>query len=605
MEKNASKSFKQRLQFFTRALLVFGFLLCLCWQSSLYAAPRKPKIALATESPLPAVPPQPVYSEIISPGSSGAGNETPHASLTLSPSKLISFDYTNANLSDVLKAIAYSYNLNIVVTKDITGKVSAKLKDLTLEDALNAILSVNGYGFMRKGNILYIMPKADMQPLIESVPLSFISPKEAETFLTNVIKGTGQIQANESTNSLIIKGDPTEIQNVKDIIKTVDVPPIQVLIEAKIVDIEDSDIQNIGTTINLKYNPTSGHLSTVSFSSGTSDNGGNNSTSSSTDVGTGAASTSNGDGGVFTLGGKWKNISPDVTIDALVQQHKARVLASPSISTLNGKEASITIGEKVAYRASTATTGSTTTNSTQFADIGTKLQITPMISTDGWITLKVHPEVSSLLQTTDAGPNIATREADAFVRVHDNQTIVIGGLINRSDLRDRNGVPFLKDIPVLGWLFQRHSDQITNGNLTVFITPHIVPMPPKNLPDAEKKISNIDLSSTHDQDMLSGLLTYADSLEQDKSKDYAKNLYLSEEQIKAYRMILQQFPKSGKSDYCLYRIAFIYAKEFGRCESANEALTEMKDFSPQSPYVNVTESLVNACVAINAQKSQE
>jgi type IV pilus assembly protein PilQ len=536
--------------------------------------------------------------EIISPSNQHIDSKSAQK-ISLSSTNLISLDYMNANLSDVLKAISYSYDLNIVVTKDMSGTVSAKLNDLTLEDALNAILSINNYAFMRKGNIVYVMPKSEVELVIESVPLNFLTPSEAKDFLGRATS-RGDIQANTATNSLIVKASPSEIENIKQIIKTVDVPPIQVLIEAKIVDISNSYIQKIGTTINLKYDPASGHLSQLEMFTGnppatttTTTTG----TTTSTSTRASAVSSDNGDGAIYNIGGRFNEFNPSLTIDALVNENKARVLASPSITTINGKEASITIGQKVAYISGSTSNAGGTTSSTQFADIGTKLRVTPMVSLDGWITLKVHPEVSTLLGITTAGPNIATREADAIVRVKDNQMIVIGGLINRSDLRDRNGVPFFKDIPALGWLFKRHGDQLDNGNLTVFITPHIIPMPVKATRQVNEAIHEVN--TNQEVDMLSGLLRYADSLELDKTKDDAKNLYLNEERIKAYRMILEQFPQSSKSDYCLYKIAFIYAKEFGRCDAAKETLMELKSINTQSGYIDITESLVNACMAVS------
>lgn len=498
-------------------------------------------------------------------------------SVTMSPDHLISLDYNNANLSDVLKAISYSYNVNIVATKDMSGKVSAKLNNLTLDEALNAILTINKYAFTRKGGIIHVMPKSEMELAIESIPLNFLNPKEATGFLGKVTE-RGSIQANEATNSLIVKADPSEMENIKQILKTIDMPPIQVLIEAKIVDINTNDLKNIGTNIKLVYDPATGHLSSASLLTG----GATTATAPATNAGLASIKT------------HYQNISPEIQLDALVTQNKARILAAPSIATLNGKAANITIGSKIAYIAETAVTGSTSTTSTAFADVGTKLEVTPTVSLDGWITMKIHPEVSSLLSTTSAGPNISTREADATVRVKNNQTIVIGGLINRSDLQSRDGVPYLRDIPVLGWFFKRHKDELANGSLTVFITPHIIPMP-------SERERQYELKSAKNQDveMLDGLLRYADGMELDRSADPAKNVYLNEERIKAYRMIIDQFPQSSKMDYCLYKIAFIYAKEFGRCDAARETLMELKSTNSESSYIEVVDALVNACFAVS------
>jgi type IV pilus assembly protein PilQ len=99
---------------------------------------------------------------ILTPGSDNKIHSATVEEIEALSSQMVSLDYTNVNLHDVLRAFANSYNLNIVLTKDIAGKVSAQLKDQSVDDALDAILAVNNYGFVRKGNIIYVMPKADM-----------------------------------------------------------------------------------------------------------------------------------------------------------------------------------------------------------------------------------------------------------------------------------------------------------------------------------------------------------------------------------------------------------------------------------------------------------
>lgn len=591
-------------QFIRHFLIILIFLGFITDQSVLYAdsevTHRRKHHHLAQEAPLATVDSEVSTTEggkslldstIISSASSEENTSQSAQKVTMSLDQLISIDYHNANLSDVLKAIAYSFNVNMVLTKDISGKVSANLKDLTLEDALNAILNVNNYAFMRKGNIVYIMPIADMQPLTESIPLNYLAAKDAKGLVSKSV-AKGSVEANEDTNSLIVQGTPAEIENIKEVIKIVDVPPVQVLIEVKIVDINKADEQKIDNAVSLLYSAgKTGALFTKYSPGGNSSTDRNGAVAPLDAVG--------GDQGAFSVAHRSKDLLSQFSINALITQHKARVLASPSISTLNGREASITIGEKRAYTSSSNANAAGLQSTTAFVDVGIKLKVLPIVSPDGWITMKVHPEVSTFLGAIGGTPDISTREADATVRVKDNQTIVIGGLISKSDIRDNDGIPYVKDIPFLGKLFEGHNTKNDNTELVVFITPHIIPMPDQNL-IAEHH--SIDSLYTQDVDMLLGILNYADSLEQDKSKDYAKSLYLTSEQIKAYRMVLQQFPQSGKSDYCLYKIAFLYAKEFGKCDAAKEAFMELKSTNTESPYLNVTEALVNACEVVSASK---
>ena len=210
----------------------------------------------------------------------------------------------------------------------------------------------------------------------------------------------------------------------------------------------------------------------------------------------------------------------------------------------------------------------------------------------------MSPEVSSFNGTSNGNPIVSTSTADTEVRVRDNETIVIGGLDNKIMNNTNSGTPGLMSIPILGWLFKHNTSSDTDGALTVLITPHIVSMAPRS-PDDNKTAPNASFLKGDDSALIGMLLQNAEGLEEDKTKDSLKNLFISEQQIKTYRKILTQFPQSGKTDFCLYKIALIYGKDFGNCTAAREALSEMKDFFPKSPYVKVTEVFVNACVAVD------
>jgi type IV pilus secretin PilQ/predicted competence protein len=510
------------------------------------------------------------------------------------PPKDVNLDYADASLTSVLKALAYSYDLNLVITKDITGKVSAQLKNITLDEALDAILSVNGYTYTRKDNIIYIVPGSQQEQTIESIALSYLSAKEAKQLLSKAISERGDIQVNEATNSLIIMDDVRRMEKIRALIAEIDVAPIQVLIEARVVDISATEIEKIGVVFRTAYAPGRGlfERSTMAPESMT--------------LGTNLPATEGGE--EFQFGTILKSVSMSATIDALVQKNKANILASPSIATLNGQEARIIIGERYPYTQVTNNT-SGNTQSTLWVDVGTTLRVTPQVSPDGWITMKVHPEVSSVVAALAAGPRITTREADATIRVKDNETIVIGGLVNRKDDIQKAGIPILRSIPLIGRLFRRSSSDIENAELTVFITPHIIRSPqgaplPKNDGSREVYVKLKD-EGKKDMDILAGLLAFADSLENDSTKDSANDLYTSSELLKTYKMILEEFPHSGKADYCLYKIVGIYATKFGKCSAAHEALMKLKELYQDSPYIRAADDYVNTCLDEPALKAEK
>ncbi len=387
--------------------------------------------------------------------------------------QLITLDYKDADLSTVLKSISYSYDLNLVVTKDIKGKVTVILRNVTVEEALGAILSVNGYRYKQKGNLIYVTRGYGTEQLDQmtvSIPLKYLMASEAEILLKKVISSKGDIQINEATNSLVLTDFDPNIKKVKFLLEKIDIQPIQVLIEAEIIDIQTKALKNIGATYSLTYDPKGEKGGLFERATGFDES------LVATTTMSGPSSTLSG--GQFTFAATMKGLAATTTIDALIQNNKAHLLASPSIATLSGKEARIIIGEKFPYTEKTQTTTGTT-ETTRFIDVGTTLRVTPFVSPDGWITMNVHPEVSSVSASLDAGPRITTREADATIRVKDGQTIIIGGLINKRDDRIYGGIPGLKDIPFFGKMFSKKSEDWQETELTVFITPRITLSPYK------------------------------------------------------------------------------------------------------------------------------
>jgi len=501
--------------------------------------------------------------------------------------KKIFLDYKEANLVSVLQAIAYSFNLNLVITKDVQGKVTAYLQNITIDEALNAILSVNGYRFVRKGNVIYVLRANDMETVVEPFHLSFLTASDAKQLLSKIISKQGDIQINEATNSLVIVDIPENIVKIRKILSQMDVAPIQVLIEAKIVDIQTKEYENLGTTINSNFD-TKGETGATAIGStggtGGATTGGTAGSSSNTATQNVAVAT-NLAGPSTDIPGNQINITPtfkgfslNVRIDALVQQNKAHVLASPSIATLNGKEAKIVIGEHYPYLETTQTTVGNIQTSTQFIDVGTTLRVTPMVSPDGWITMRVHPEISSVSAALAAGPRITTQEADSTIRVRDNETIIIGGLINKTDNRTKSGIPFLRNIPVLGWLFSNRSTDRESTELTVFITPHIV--------RASSFISNSPDYAKVDITTQESLFAYINAVESDidKSKPQESDLFKYNEILKTYQTIYRQYPDSPKADYCLFSIARIYNTFFHDPDAAQKAIKELLRKYPHSPY---------------------
>ena len=263
------------------------------------------------------------------------------------------------------------------------------------------------------------------------------------------------------------------------------------------------------------------------------------------------------------------------TIDALIQENKAHLLASPSIATLNGKEARIIIGDKVPI-IETTTTETSTTETTRFVDVGTTLRVTPQVSPDGWITMKVHPEVSSVTANLAAGPNITTREADAVVRVKDGQTIIIGGLISKQDDRIDGGVPGLRSIPILGRLFSKKSKDLQEKELTVFITPHIIRSSEEETKKEVEDAVRLDVEQVGELNLVSKLKEHAQNLENiNLVESVGKSILERKEAIlNTHKMIATQFPDSLEADESLFKVGEL-SYELKRYPQALQAFNKL------------------------------
>lgn len=521
---------------------------------------------------------------------SSVGSSQPESgSLIIHPeNKKISIDYQEASLVSVLKALSYSFNLNLVTTKDIKGTVSANLKNITIDEALEAILNVNGYSFVRKNDIIYVMSAKEMEMVVQPFHLSFLEAADAKQVLSKTISTQGDIQVNEATNSLVVVDGLQHIEKIKQVLSEIDVAPVQVLIEAKIVDMQSKDYENLGTTINATYDP-----------KGTSGGGifdRSNLAAESMEVATNMAGPSTDiAGNQISLTPTFKSLSVDIQLDSLIQKNRAQVLASPSIATLNGKEARIIIGERFPFLETTQTS-SGNTQTTRFVDVGTALKVTPMVSPDGWITMKVHPEVSSVSASLSAGPRITTREATSTIRVRDNETIIIGGLINKKGDTTRAGVPILRSIPVIRWLFSKKSSAREDTELIVFITPHIIRasnVQEGSSPNAQS-ITEDDYIKGGDQFVQDRLLSYVRNLESelDRAKPEATDLFKYSEIIQAYQMIYRQFPDSAFADRCLFKTAQIYKDIFHKADAAQKALNELLLKFPSSTFRSEAEKML-------------
>jgi general secretion pathway protein D len=283
----------------------------------------------------------------------------------------------------------------------------------------------------------------------------------AKTVGTMLTKDIGTVQFDARSNKLIITDIAPKIEEMKTVLVALDKYEKEVLIEARIIQIDLNDSYQMGvdweTMIRNAY-----HVDLKS------------------NFGTSTAATgTGGSANVGTLAYGQYNI----VLQALAKLTKSRILSNPRIAVINNHEASILVGTNQPYVTETTTTTATgpntTADSVNFIDVGVKLHVTPMIHDDNYITMKIKPEVSTLgtpLQTSQGNkiPVVDTSEAETTIRVKDGVTIVIGGLMKDQIENDQSKIPVLGDIPWVGKAFRADSRSVTKKEIVIFLTPHII-----------------------------------------------------------------------------------------------------------------------------------
>lgn len=500
----------------------------------------------------------------------------------LQEEELVTLDYRDADLANVLRSLSYTYGLNLVTSGDVTGKVTVNLKDVTVDEALSAILLSNGLVYSRRGNVVYVNPGAPEAVALESQPirLKYLKAVDAQGLLRKVLSPKGDLKVDELSNTILVTDFPTNIERLKKLLLEIDAPPQQVLIEAKIVDITSKDLRNLGITWTADYKPAGLKSGLFKRSTSTQEQ------LKSTFTMAGTSSTlSGGQLVVDTL--TLKGLSLTATLDALIRDEKAQLLASPSIAALNNQEARIVIGEKVPFKERTQTTTGTT-ETTQFIDVGVTLRVTPSINEDGYITMRIHPEVSSVSALLDAGPRITTREADTTVRIQEGETIVIAGLIKQEDNRSKSGVPILGQLPVLDYVFGSRSKDQTQTELAVFVTPTLLrsrrELEQMTAEQVLQEEAYVTVPTAGRMGVVFALFEKARRLEAGTGVESRRkpNWVRLKQALNLYRNIVSQFPESDQAPVALYRMARIYMRGDRDLGQARAALSKIIESYPDS-----------------------
>lgn len=397
--------------------------------------------------------------------------------VSLAADKLITLDAEDAYLPSVLKILAEKGDLNVVTGPGVTGtRISIHLRDVPIDQAVNLVVRAAGLAYERIGNSILV---ADARSLKEETGLSSyvveLKYADAADVAASLKDLSAQIQIDDSGNRLIVVTSPRVIAEIREIVTQLDVPARQVMLEARVVEVSTDDAKRLG--IDWDQLSRQGFIFVEgNYDSLTGGEGGGEIN--------GLQVFPNTPGTTDAL--KFRSFSRiakvfRVTLDLMIRDGNARVLANPKIATLNGREASMLIGSRIPYTVSgTVFAGGAAapTERVEREEVGVKLRITPLINADGYITTEINPEVSSVIgfrgQNNDL-PIIATRQASTTVRLKDGASVIIGGLLSEERTTTVTKVPILGSIPVIGYLFQHHVSGVVKRDLVIEVTPRILP----------------------------------------------------------------------------------------------------------------------------------
>ncbi|MBI5746489.1 MAG: type IV pilus secretin PilQ [Nitrospirae bacterium] len=397
----------------------------------------------------------------------------------------ISLDFQDAEITSILRLLADVSVKNMVIAEDVKGKRTLKLLNVPWDQALDIVLKMNNLGKVEEESVIRIGTLGSLARQQEEEAKAKESMIKAEDLVTKVINinyakahdlsetlkknlsARGDITIDARTNSMIIKDVEKIIIKISDLVKILDTPTPQVMIEARIVQAKPDFVRELGVQWGADLQAITGS-NAIGISAGPTGDFGSPTSTFGVNLPAAAPTGTLG----FTFGRLTGNpINLDLRLSASETKGMTKIISSPKITTLDNQEAKIEQGESIPF-ATTSQQGTQTT----FVDANLTLAVTPHVTSDGSIIMKVKASKNApgSTRTGAAGPSIDKKEAFTNVLIKDGETVVIGGIYENSKIETVKRVPFLSSIPILGWLFRNESISDSTTELLVFITPKII-----------------------------------------------------------------------------------------------------------------------------------
>ena len=422
----------------------------------------------------------------------------------------LSLNFQNIEVRSLLQVIADFTNFNVVTSDTVGGSLTLRLKDVPWDQALDIILQAKGLGMRKSGNVIWIAPKdeiaikenaeleagkkkTELEPLrTQGFQLNYTKAEDVAKGLvgtgssggqggttSRILSPRGSVLSEQRTNQLFVTDIPSKLEEIQQLIAKIDIPVRQVMIEARIVEANDTFGKSLGVKLGGRFvndpggvigRPRGTFAPTIDVSQPSG--GIATITSSGNFVNLPATGQGGYDPASFSLALFNRDASRfiNLEISALEADGKGKIVSSPRIVTADQIKASISQGTKIPFQKSTSS-GAT---SVEFIEASLKLEVTPQITPEGNVILDVKVNKDSLGTLTALGREINVKEVKTNVLVENGGTVVIGGIFEQNESTNVTKVPILGDVPVLGNLFKTTTKDTSRTELLVFLTPRVV-----------------------------------------------------------------------------------------------------------------------------------
>lgn len=459
-----------------------------------------------------AAPAQPAAPAVTAPAAAPAPEAvTSEDGVKVDDNMTVDLHVKDEDLANVLEMLSIQSQKNIIASKDVQARVTANLYGVTFYEALDAILNVNGYGFIEEGNFIKIYTLEELQKIqaaqrvkvSKMIGLNYMNAVDAAEFVKPLLSPEGQVKVNSKAPSFSASDTPgggedyangsmvviydfeENVAQVEEMLKQIDTRPSQVLIEATVLQTQLTESTALGVDFSIvadmSFDQFTGTVlrDPVSALLGSAGENARRDRGATT-VGSTVGNVRDGAGGL-----KIGVVSNDVAVfmRALDEVTDTTVLSNPKILTLNRMSARVLVGRKVGYLQTQlgGDAGQPSQQSVAFIDTGTQLAVRPFVSNDGMIRMELRPKVADVNfksrqvsgQATEI-PEEVTQELTTNIMVRDGQTIVLGGLFRENISSGRSQVPFLGDLPLIGDAFRGRNNDITRNEIIFLVTPTVV-----------------------------------------------------------------------------------------------------------------------------------